>query len=328
MGDSSADDISYARYMGKLTVDILFYYGVVVCWPGVFFNLISIVVFSRKKFADMSMGFYNIAVGCSNIILLGIVIWYYQPLYFNKNPQLGSQAECVLSNYLQRVFTRFSVWLDTMITVDRMICIMYPTKFVFLKNKKILAALIGALLIVSLLITSQFFQYQLTRTPTNVTNQQNITVTTIVSTCSADSPSTLLSTTIITIFSRVIIPFVIMIVTNSFLIYQLKKVKRERWMQREEVFARTVVALSVFFFVTHVPFSVMISIQVVLSYTDLNPYSRANTITNFVYGLSLIFTSVNYVFPLFINLVFNKLFRAEFCALFRIKASSRSSTLS
>ena len=135
---TTADDISYAVYMGGITIDILFYYGVAFCWTGVFFNLTSIVVFSRKTFADMSMGFYNIAIACVNTIILGLVIWYFEPMYFSKNPQLGSQAECVLTNYLQRVFTRLSSWLDTLITVDRMLCIMYPNRFLFMKKKLVL----------------------------------------------------------------------------------------------------------------------------------------------------------------------------------------------
>ena len=178
----------------------------------------------------------------------------------------------------------------------------------------------AALLIISLAITSQYFEYVLVRTTKNVTNPQtNVTVSTTVSTCAVNSPDTLLSITIITIFSRVVIPFSVMIVTNTFLIYHLKKVKRDRWNHREVVFARSVIALSVFFFVTHLPFSVMIVFQLVLSYTDPNPYSRALTITNFGYSLAIILASFNYVFPLFINLSFNKLFRAEFCAVFRIK---------
>ena len=177
-----------------------------------------------------------------------------------------------------------------------------------------------ALLIISLAITSQYFEYVLVRTNKNVTNSQtNVTVTTTVSTCGFNNPDILLSVTIITIFARVVIPFSVMIVTNTFLIYQLKKVKRERWMHREEVFARSVIALSIFFFVTHVPFSVMSIFQLVLSYTDPNPYSRALTITNFGYSFAIILASFNYVFPLSVNLSFNKLFRAEFCALFHIK---------
>ena len=57
MVNFTVDDISYANYMNTLTNNMLFFYGMIFCTTGVFFNLASILVFSRKTFVDMSMGF-------------------------------------------------------------------------------------------------------------------------------------------------------------------------------------------------------------------------------------------------------------------------------
>ena len=118
---------------------------------------------------------------------------------------------------------------------------------------------------------------------------------------------------------RIVLPFLIMIVSNSFLIFNLKHVKRDRWMKREEAFAHSVIAMSGLFFVTHIPLLVLVLYQTTLAYIDTDPYSRVTTIVNFSYAMSVELASYNYVFTTPVNLVFNKMFRDEFLEYCKIK---------
>ena len=90
-------------------------------------------------------------------------------------------------------------------------------------------------------------------------------------------------------------------------------------MQREVTFARSVVALSALFLVTHVPFSITLVYQTVLAYTNTNPYSLEYTAVIFAYSLSMMLTSYNYVFPIVINSMFNRMFRDELGKMLKIK---------
>ena len=197
-----------------------------------------------------------------------------------------------------------------------------------MKNRKVLSVVLAALLAVSLAISSQYFQFVLVRTPaSNTTISPNVTVATITATCSVDK-AILLSINILAIVTRVTVPFVIMIVSNIFLIYHLKRVRRERWMKKEEAFARSVVALSVFFLLTNLPLAVIAVYQIVLAYDGSSPLSRSSVLVNLVYTLSMLLSSYNYVFPTLVNLMFNKIFRQEFLIMFGFKNKINSIRLS
>ena len=321
------EDIAFATYYGKINVYVNFYFTVIFGSIGLILNTLGIVVYKRKAFADMSMSFYNIVIACVNNICILSYLWQAIPLYFNVNIKLNSQAECMLVTYLQMVAGRLSAWIETLITVDRMVCIIFSNKFLFMKNRKVLSVVIAALLAVSLAISSQYFQFELVRTPSNTTISPNVTVATITATCSVDK-AIILSINVLAIVTRVAVPFVIMIVSNIFLIYHLKRVRRERWMKKEEAFARSVVALSVFFLLTNLPLAVIAVYQIVLAYDGSSPLSRSSVLVNLVYTLSMLLSSYNYVFPTLVNLMFNKIFRQEFLIMFGFKNKINSTRLS
>ena len=305
---ASADDIAFAMYMRQVVTYEVFWFAVIFCSFGFLMNMLSIIVFRRKIFWGTTMGFYNIVIACVNNFAIIFACWLYIPPFFNANATLHSQAECVLINFFQRVFTRLSSWLDVMIVVDRLIRISSPLKHEFMKRPKYLSLIILGLFVCSLAATAQALEYKLVATAI-----ANSTATTVK--CSVDK-LTLLSINITTIATRVVIPFAIMLVSNIFLIYNLKRVRQERWMRREVSFAWSVIALSGLFFLTHLPYSVFLIWQTVLAYTDIHPLSRMSTIVNAAHTFSLELTSYNYILPAVVNLMFNKLFRDEFRAHF------------
>jgi hypothetical protein len=108
-----------------------------------------------------------------------------------------------------------------------------------------------------------------------------------------------------------------MIVSDIILIYKLKKEKGERYSKKEKSFSHSVLALSILFLVTHLPFGILLIYQTILEFRDTN-YKRDFSIS-LLYGLSVMITAFNYVFPTLVNLIFNKLFREEFNILFKLK---------
>ena len=111
-------------------------------------------------------------------------------------------------------------------------------------------------------------------------------------------------------------PFTVMIVSDAVLIYKLKKEKGERYSKKEKSFSHSVLALSILFLVTHLPFGILLIYQTILEFRDTN--YKSNFSISLLYEFSLVIVSYNYVFPALVNLIFNKLFRQEFNTLFRL----------
>ena len=170
-------DLPFYTLIGEISKYENFWFTVVFCPLGFLLNVMSIVVFSRKCFWDMSMGFYNIVLACVNNSYIVCMCWLFLPPYYSLNPLTSAQISCKLLNYLQRVFSRQSSFVDMMIVVDRMVCISFPNKFLFMKNKKCLAAIIAGLFVISLATCSEYFEYTLVNAVASNSNS-NLTNTT------------------------------------------------------------------------------------------------------------------------------------------------------
>ena len=129
-------------------------------------------------------------------------------------------------------------------------------------------------------------------------------------TCTASERTKLSFSFIDTIF-RVTLPFIISIILDIVLIYNLTTVKRNRWLKRDESFARSVIALNFFFLITNLPYMVVGIYQNILKYNG-DYTSQAYLISNLVFSISGGLASFSLAFPLVVNTIFFKAFRREF----------------
>jgi len=129
-------------------------------------------------------------------------------------------------------------------------------------------------------------------------------------TCTANE-SVRLSLSIIDTIFRVTLPFLLSIILDTILIYNLTIVKSKRWMKRDESFARSVIALNFLYLFTNLPYMVVGIYFNILTYNrDLT--SQAYLITRLVFSIASVLASFNFVFPLVVNLIFFGTFRREF----------------
>ena len=309
---------SFGLHLTKKNIEVAFFGLTCVGGAGVILNILGIIVFNRKRFEKCSMGLYNSLLAVINNGVILVTSWNYVPFYFNFNPLVASLASCILTNYLQHAFTVFSSWLDMMITVDRMICITYPKRFESFKKKKTICLMVAVSFVVCMVSHVLMFEYRIVTNTANLTlvgnltnNTNNITVAHVTHTC-ITSNNNLLAINVITIALRIILPFTVMTVSNIILIRNLKKIKGERYSQREASFTHSVVALNVLFFVTHLPFAVLLIYQTVLKFIEREKFAKLHPKLTYAYEISLIISSYNYTLPTVINLIFNRLFREEF----------------
>jgi len=170
--------LSFTIYIQDITIKAAFYFIGIMGSLGIVLNLFGILVFSRKTFASMSMGLYNIALALVNNCVIVINCLIFMPSFYGQDSFAWSQTSCILLNYLNRVTLHYASWLDMMIAIDRTVYILYSTRpFVssFLLNKKYLSSIILGLLVCILAINGQIFEYKIVSEYENVTSQYNFT---------------------------------------------------------------------------------------------------------------------------------------------------------
>jgi hypothetical protein len=131
-----------------------------------------------------------------------------------------------------------------------------------------------------------------------------------IHTCTASENTKLISSFIDTIF-RVTLPFLFSIILDTILVYNLTTVKKKRWLKRDEIFARSVIALNFLYMVTNLPYMIVGIYLNILTYNgDFS--SPAYLIANLALSISTLLASCNFAFPLIVNCIFFRAFRREF----------------
>jgi hypothetical protein len=98
---------SYILYLDNVITIIGFFYYTIFGIVGIALNVIGIIGFSRKSFADLSrnaicqQGFFNIVIAVYNNVCIVLVCLNNIPFYFGQNPFLWSTFACILLNYLE-----------------------------------------------------------------------------------------------------------------------------------------------------------------------------------------------------------------------------------
>ena len=322
----SASDInSYALNLERIGSIVTSSFYTIFGLLGIVLNILGIIGFSRQTFIQLSskaicqQGFFNIAIAVVNIVCL-VFIWLANiPSSINRFPNVWSTSYgCILVKYLEIVFRDMSSWLDMLLAVDRMICITFPRRFLFLKLKKVLAPIMLSVFGFILLIHLENFigapKIRVATTPSE--NASRIALSPMC------SPTSLLSDVIL-VLMRLIVPLAVMSVSNLVLIYNLIKVKGKRYSKKEATFARSVIALNVLFYVTQLPFLLVYIIKASLLREGVS-YEWAQV--NLAYSLSLAIAALNCIFPTVVSFMLNKLFREELMAFFSAKKVMDSST--
>lgn len=310
--------LSFAAVVTNLINKISLYGSVIVHPIGFILNVLSILIFMRKRFGDSTMGFYNIIIAIDNniVIVINFIMSFTLGVYAGNDALVWSSFSCSFFYYTSRVTTSLSSWLNVMVAFDRMVFILFPFKYSFMRNKKLLLVIILVMFLILFLLNSPnlYLYVAVTSTYSNATNK-----TLITKTCGPPKDLVVVVDSI-RIFTRAVIPFILVILINTLLIYKViktkAKYKKTSAAKKEYNFIRSIVALSVFFIVSLAPFVITLTVLNIMS--QLNQITtKAYLIVYLTYGLSILLSSYNYCFGFFVNLIFNSLFRHETVKFFK-----------
>ena len=308
----SLQEIDYALYLTTVYNTIVYYTCLTVVNIGFASNILNILICLRKNIQKTTMGLYNIFMSVSNIMsFMFAYVLYFPESIGASDIILASYYSCILISFCARVFIQMSSWLNVMVSVDRTICISYPNKFNFIKDKKIITWIVLALflLMCGLNVPNLYFSIG-TQTIfiSNETSNQTI--------CGATYEIVLVKYTII-ILMRVVLPIVLTVLSNVILIYKLFKSRKNlnitKSLNKDYQFAFTIIMLNFFFIITELPFVLGTMYMFVSNNEDLN-YTISLIYfeqAKLVFISTFMFSTYMLGSIFFVNLIFNKIIQKE-----------------
>jgi hypothetical protein len=287
-----------SQFYSSIIISIVLYIS------GGFGNTISIIIFTNKEFIKQPSTVYLIGTFSANIIHIILVpammlISLWQLNVVNCKIFFGSVV----------ILSELEAWLLTMCSVDRLITVMLPHKFLFKNTSKFQLRAIGLMFIIILvLITPFMFHYN-----TDI-NTQNKTL------CSFPHETDLLWAffyfkTQFLLF-RAVLPFSIMIISSIVTVWKIVKNKNRLNMVRnhnnkkEIQLAKSLVAMDLFFIAFRLP---------LIFYVSGNRNDVDRIIFSFEYSLIMAVGSLNNAFLFLVFIIFNKVYRDLFFKYMRCK---------
>ena len=139
--------------------------------------------------------------------------------------------------------------------------------------------------------------------------------------CIIDGAS-ILSLNIVEGLLRFIAPLAILCISGVILIKRLKRIRGERWSEREKAFSRSVFALSSFYLITEIPCLIVFTYITILKYNGTDVLSDEYIMVNFAFVISQFVAAFSFIFPTVVNFAFNKMFRNELLLMMGFKVAT------
>ena len=292
----------------------MYYFNLTVIPIGLFLNFISIFAFARKEFHKTTIGFYNIVTCIIDIVLLTFLFIQNYHELIGDDLLLTSSLNCTTFSILARLLGEYSTWVQIIISFDRLYCISCPLKYKEMKYKKIKIPAILIALFILLLISNAFsiFSKQEIGIEFNTISNQTKSYIKCI------GPKNLvLIRDVLTLILRLILPFVLLVLSNFIIAYKLAKIRKQfsnfnRFMVKEYKFTISTFVLNVFYIVSlliYIIYFILLNpIQYDIDFSNgLYVYDMTNRF--FVIGQSII--TYNYICNFIINVATNVYFRKE-----------------
>ena len=177
-----------------------------LCLIGLIGNLIALVIFGRKKFANTIFSTYFRLLCLFNILTLLTRIDYFILVYGLKGFRDIIHVTCKLTYYFNYATSSISSWILVVISLDRFVSIVMPSKFMMRKKIQF------QLLILAFVFICNMFLFAPILITSDLTNKTLITNNQTVITCRKNSFIYDLFESICSTF----IPFIIMFISTLF----------------------------------------------------------------------------------------------------------------
>jgi hypothetical protein len=264
------------------------------CLIGFIGNLLALIVFSRKKFQNTIFStYFRILCSIDCLVLLNridYILWKNEINTF----RFFSVVTCKLEIYISYLLPASSTWILLLISLDRLISIVKPSKFLFRKKIKYQLLACLALFAYNLLFFIPVFIFVEYKTSNNETKPICINKYPIINA--------------LDIFSSILIPFISMLLCSIFTVVTIFKSRKSLstsnniQKMKDIRFSITTIGLNLSFFILTIPLDVFIILKLLINF-DSN--------FDFVVIFSFLFYS-NYGLIFYVTILININFRNEF----------------
>jgi hypothetical protein len=288
--------------LNRVSASMLYYDNIIYLAVGVPFNLVNILVFTRlmlNKTNKTNMGFLGLCQSIIYIILLLYFSLVFRTQFFGINFANTNDSLCKFLNFIRRLLTTVSSWMEVITTFDRFVFVIFGHTGRFRYMEKNLALIILCVFILLALANTNNLFYYWTK-----------------GTCTADY-DILIASDLILICLRTYFPLFCMFIFNSFMIRIVFKkskaaLKESSRSRKQCYFTISVIAKNVYFLILNVP------ITLYFIFYDINLYSGAingdalfaayyNFYGNIAKDLSFYVQTLTFL----VYFTFNKLYRKE-----------------
>lgn len=131
---------------------------------AIILNITGICVFERKQLKKCSYSIYWKASACFDSFVLLHIFRHWARNFFDADIDLISPVFCRFNEYQPYVAGTISLWLETIITLDRYFTIVHPNRFASTKKRSFHIAVISLVVVYSLLVCISYpLNYRLYR---------------------------------------------------------------------------------------------------------------------------------------------------------------------
>jgi hypothetical protein len=320
---------NYNQYIRETIQEIVLYSYLIVFLAGFIGNILAFIVFSRSAFKNASFSIYFRTLALIDLTVLLLMLNRFIDLKFNIRIIRISKSLCGIFPYLAYSLPSISSHLLVIISFDRVISIYGPTKYLIRNKKSFQIITCASILIFNFAFyipTVAWFKFVIADgSEIDLDNENNTLI---------DTDCILLDnyTQIfywMDVLNSLLIPFLVMstitFITMNILFKSRKRVNLISSVEysvrgRDFKFARTSVLLNMIFLTFNMPLFVYTILYDVLK-DENGRFQIEASINILISSILLLVYYCNYGSTFFIHLLFNQIFRNEFCCLFRKKQS-------
>jgi hypothetical protein len=274
-------------------------------------NLLSICIYSQNPIRrHRNVWFYYRAISVCNICTVILFLTIMSP---DHNLADFSDLTCKFTRFIVRFIFQLNSWLHVLCTLDRAVVILNLYRLQrLLSQRRNMYLILTGLVCILCIANSVNFMHRLAEDPDNG-----------IIYCTAFNPTIRFYRDLIGNLSRLVIPFLLMLIGNTVLIVEFTRVKRslnlssaalQRRKARDRQFLLMIILINAVFLITQLPITV---VQIIINVLKLDIDSvmtkRDDKMNMLVVALiiSTYMCSLNFLLPFFVNLKFNGQFLSK-----------------
>jgi hypothetical protein len=293
--------------------------GVVVV--GLLGNVASLIVCSRSKLQKTVFATY---FRC--LALLDSFNLVVNPLLLFVEDAINLKIDSISTDFCRLrlvlyYFASTSGWIMVAISVDRLLSIKFPSRFLFRKEKCFQVSVCLALILKFFLVYPQIY-FQPTMYDFEYPDSDSVhpNATTAVKFCAIPVRFEQELLSWIDLFNATILPFVLMLTCTLLMLVYLVRSRRnsgnrtDSSRHRQRTFAINAISINLIFFLTNLPLALF------LLYDEYFPVDVQ--LNFYISGILLVWKYVNFGSSFYVNMWVNSIFRQEFMALVSFGSTS------